>query len=64
MTFRYKLVLAEDLIDLLDPIRQKIEDYLNNREYLLAVLKDGRQRAMETATNTMVEVRSKIGVLG
>lgn len=61
--FRYKLVIAEDLANLLEPIRRKIEDYLNNRDYLLAVLKDGRHRAVETASNTMAEVKKKIGVL-
>lgn len=57
------MVLAEDLVILLDPIRRKIEDYLNNRDYLLTVLKDGRHRALETASNTMAEVKKKIGVL-
>lgn len=56
-------MLAEDLVNLLDPMRRKIEDYLKNRDYLLTVLKDGRNRAIGTATNTMDEVKKKIGVL-
>lgn len=60
--FRYKLVLAEDLVNLLDPIRLKIEDYLKNRDYLEAVLKDGFNSATQTAATTMTEVRRRIGV--
>lgn len=63
MNLRYKLILAEDLINLLDPIRLKIEDYLKNRDYLLAVLNDGRIKATETAAKTMSEVKQRIGVL-
>lgn len=63
MNLRYKLILAEDLINLLDPIRLKIEDYLKNRDYLLAVLNDGRIKAIETAAKTMSEVKQRIGVL-
>lgn len=59
---RYKRVLAEDLVLLLDPIRLKIEDYLKNRDYLESVLKDGRDIASHTAQQTMIEVKKKIGV--
>lgn len=60
--FRYKLVLADDLVELLDPIRLKIEDYLRNRDYLESVLRDGRDAASQIAQNTMAEVKTKIGV--
>lgn len=59
---RYKQVLADDLIKHFDPIRLKIEDYLKNREYLVAVLKDGRDRASETAEKTIKEVKTRIGL--
>lgn len=49
-------------MNLLDPIRLKIEDYLNNRDYLEKVLKDGRDLAAQTAEVTMDEVKSRIGV--
>lgn len=55
-------MLAEDLVNLLDPIRLKIEDYLKNRDYLASVLKDGRNVATETAETTMKEVKERIGV--
>lgn len=60
---RLKMTLAEELIQLLNPIRLKIEDYLKNRDYLLAVLRDGRDKAAETAENTMAEVRKKVGTI-
>lgn len=55
--------MAEDLIQLLDPIRLKIDDYLKNPEYLMAVLRDGRDKATETAETTMTEVKNKIGTI-
>lgn len=55
-------MLAEDLVNLLDPIRLKIEDYLKNRDYLESVLRDGRDLAAQTAETTMKEVKSRIGV--
>lgn len=54
-------MLAEDLVNLLDPIRLQIEDYLRNRDYLEVVLKDGRDRAMQTAEVTIDEVKTKVG---
>ncbi|XP_031632535.1 tryptophan--tRNA ligase, mitochondrial isoform X2 [Contarinia nasturtii] len=61
-TGKYKLVLADDLVNLLDPIRLKIEDYLKNRDYLEAVLKDGRDVASQTAETTLKEVKHRVGV--
>lgn len=55
-------MLAEDLVNLLDPIRLKIDDYLKNRDYIESVLRDGREWALESAENTMHDVRQRIGV--
>lgn len=60
---RLKMSLAEDLIQLLNPIRLQIDDYLKNRDYLQAVLRDGRDKATETAESTMDEVRKKVGAI-
>lgn len=62
MNFRYKLMLADDLIELLNPIRLKIEDLLNNRDYLESVLKNGHKWAIQSAEQTMNDVRVRIGV--
>lgn len=55
-------MLADDLVNLLDPIRRKIEDHLKNRDYIESVLKNGREWALESAEKTMHEVRQRIGV--
>lgn len=55
-------MLADDLVNLLDPIRLKIEDYLKNRDYIETVLRSGREWALESAGKTMCEVRQRIGV--
>lgn len=60
--YRYKVILAEDLVNLLDPIRLKIEDYLKNRDYIESVLRDGREWALESADKTMRDVRHRIGI--
>jgi tryptophanyl-tRNA synthetase len=54
--------VAEALIEHLNPIRQKIEDYLKNPEYLCSVLDDGNDRARETAEKTNDEVKAKVGL--
>lgn len=55
--------MAEDLVQLLDPIRLQIDHYLKDPDYLMAVLKDGRDKAAETAAKTMTEVRKHIGTI-
>jgi hypothetical protein len=60
--FRYKLLVAEALIEHLNPIRLKIEDYLKNPDFLHRVLTDGSDRAREIATATMDEVKLKVGL--
>lgn len=60
--FRYKFVVAEALVEHINPIRLKIEDYLKNPDYLCAVLADGGDRARETAEKTIDEVKRKVGL--
>lgn len=59
---RYKLVLGDDLVSVIDPIRLKIEDYLKNRDYIETVLRNGRDWATQSAEKTMDDVRKRIGV--
>lgn len=40
-----------------------MEDYLKNKDYLIAVLRDGRDKASETAEKTMTEVRKRVGTI-
>lgn len=60
--FRYKFVVADALIEHINPIRMKIEDYLKNPDYLCKVLEDGNDRAREIAEKTIDEVKVKVGL--
>lgn len=61
-SFRYKTIVADALIEHLNPIRLKIEDYLKNPDFLQSVLTDGGDKAREIAVKTMDEVKSKVGL--
>lgn len=61
-TCRYKLVVADDVIKHFDPIRLKIEDYLQNRDYLTQILRKGQAIASERAENTLQEVKQRVGI--
>lgn len=54
--------LAEILIEKLRPIRKKREELLGNKDILLDILKIGDERARALASQTMKEVRKKVGV--
>lgn len=62
-TGKYKLRVADALIAHLNPIRLKIEDYLKHPEYIEDILKKGAENATEIASQTLSEVRSKVGFL-
>ncbi|XP_063705644.1 tryptophan--tRNA ligase, mitochondrial isoform X2 [Culicoides brevitarsis] len=61
-TGKYKPKVAEALIEHLNPIREKIEDYLKHPEYLEQVLSEGGERASNFAEETLSEVKEKIGI--
>jgi len=56
-----KKQLAEDVIQFVKPIREKINDIANNEEYLKKVVKVGAEKARESASKTLKEVRNIIG---
>lgn len=56
-----KKQLAEDIIKFVTPIREKIEDIYNDSAYLSKVTKMGREKARESASKTLHDVRSMIG---
>jgi len=63
-TIRYgemKKQLADDIINFTSPIRERIEDILQNNEYLAKVAKEGAEKARESAAKTLNEVRKLIG---
>lgn len=59
--FRYKLVLAEIVAESLKPIRERIQQYLNDKDYLDQVLNSGAEKASAIAAECWYDVRSKIG---
>lgn len=56
-----KKQLAEDIIKVTDPIHHRICEILNNKEYLGRVVSDGAEKARESASKTLRDVRSIIG---
>jgi len=57
-----KKQLAEDILKITKPIREKIEDIKANDAYLKKVAKMGRDKARESAQKTIKEVREIIGI--
>jgi len=53
--------LAEDIIVFLEPIRERIEEITADRDYLRNVVKQGAEKARESASKTVKEVREIIG---
>jgi tryptophanyl-tRNA synthetase len=57
-----KKQLADDIISYTDPIRNKINDILADTDYLTKVARMGAERARESASKTLSEVKSLIGI--
>ena len=63
-TIRYgdlKKQLAEDMITFTTPIRERIQEIYNDDDYLRKVVKMGAEKARESASKTVREVREIIG---
>jgi tryptophanyl-tRNA synthetase len=56
-----KKQLAEDIIKVTEPIRQRILEILADRKYLSRVVADGAEKARASASKTVSEVREIIG---
>ncbi|MCF6185789.1 MAG: tryptophan--tRNA ligase, partial [Bacteroidales bacterium] len=56
-----KKQLAEDIINFVAPIREKILDIKNNNEYLRKVAEQGAEKARASASQTLKDVRKIIG---
>ncbi|MFI3314489.1 MAG: tryptophan--tRNA ligase [Rikenellaceae bacterium] len=57
-----KKQLAEDIILHVAPIRERILDIQNNDEYLSKVVREGAEKARESAQKTVREVREFMGI--
>ncbi len=63
-TIRYgdlKKQLAEDIIKFTDPLRERINEIVKDEDYLSKVVKMGADKARESASKTLKEVREIIG---
>ncbi len=63
-TIRYgdlKKKLADDIIDFTAPFRERILEIYNDDAYLRKVVKEGAEKARESASKTLREVREIIG---
>jgi tryptophanyl-tRNA synthetase len=56
-----KKQLAEDIVNLLEPIREKITDMSKNTDYISKMVKLGKEKARASAVPTIEEVRKIIG---
>jgi tryptophanyl-tRNA synthetase len=59
----FKGDVAEAVIEKLRPIRQAALDYLEDESALLAILRDGANRAESVATSTLATVYQSLGLL-
>lgn len=56
-----KKQLAEDIVMYLAPIREKIREIESDNEYLRKVVKQGAEKARESASKTLKDVKEIIG---
>jgi tryptophanyl-tRNA synthetase len=56
-----KKQLAEDIIKVTDPIRERINELLADNKYLARVVASGAEKARASASQTIKEVREIIG---
>ena len=59
-----KKQLAEDAVNYLTPIRERIREISSNEKYLNEVLAAGGEKARNSAIKTVKEVREIIGLKG
>lgn len=59
-----KKQLAEDILSVTTPIRERINDILADEDYLRRVVRDGAERARVRASKTLSDVRQIMGMRG
>lgn len=57
-----KDTLSEAIIEELKPIQEKREEILSNSSYVEEIIKKGKEKAQQVASQTLKEVREKIGL--
>ena len=59
----FKNDLSELLIDLLTPINKEYQKLMNDKKYLLKILKEGSEYAQYQSNKTLTKVYRKVGFL-
>lgn len=57
-----KKQLAEDMVNFINPIRQKATDLQNDKDTLLKIIKIGADKARASASDTLQTVRNAVGM--
>jgi tryptophanyl-tRNA synthetase len=57
----FKSVLAEAVVDHIEPIRSRYEEIIKDETYLESVLRQGAAAAEETAERTLADVKTRMG---
>ena len=57
-----KKQLAEDMVNFVSPIREKVNNILGDEKYLKAVMEKGAEKASANAKATLQQVREAIGL--
>ena len=58
---KFKNKLADIIVAEISPIRKKILDFQNNKDWLRDIMQDGKVHAQGIASNTIKEIYSKVG---
>ena len=60
---QFKKLLTEIVLEKVEPISKKINELLDNVDYLKRILKTGKEKAHQIALNNLKEVKKIIGLL-
>lgn len=58
-----KKITGEAVVELLRPVREKYEDLLKNKDYIMSVAKEGAEAASRIAQRTLSKVYKKVGLV-
>lgn len=60
---KFKLAVADAVISVLEPIQKEYAKIMNDKKYLLNVIKEGDEKARNIASKTLREVYDKMGIV-
>lgn len=60
---QFKLDVADAIVNELEPIQKKVNDILNNKEYLESIYKKGAEKAQYVSNKVLRKMQKKIGFI-